>query len=112
MEVKAVTKYVRISPTKARDLARAIQGLPVSKALEITQFSSRKAATLIGKTLKSALHNAENNNDLSVEDLKVKEAVINDGPSMRRYWPRARGSVSHIKKRMSHIRIVLTDGRS
>ncbi len=111
MEVKAVTKFARISPSKARDLARRVSGLPVVKALEITQFSERKAAKLIGKTMKSAIANAENNEDLSVEDLRVKEAVVDEGPRLKRYWPRARGSVSRIEKRMCHIKVVLTDGQ-
>jgi large subunit ribosomal protein L22 len=112
MEVQATTKYVRISPSKARDLAREIQGLTVPEALRVTQFSERKAAFQIGKTLKSAIANAENNNNLSAESLVVQEAVIEDGPTLKRYWPRARGMVSPIKKRTSHIKITLTDGNS
>lgn len=109
MEVRAITKYVRMSPSKARDLARAIQGLPVPKALTVSSASRRKAAFHIRKTLKSAIANAENNADLSAENLYVKEAVIEDGPRLKRWWPRARGMVSPIKRRMSHIRITLSD---
>lgn len=109
MEVKAITKYVRMSPMKARDLVRAIQGQPVSVALAMTMNSRRKAALQVGKTLKSAIANAENNNDLTVEDLVVKEAVVQDGPRLKRYWPRARGMVSPIQKRTCHVRITLTD---
>ena len=109
MEVKAVTKYVRLSPKKARDFARTIQGKPVSQALALTQFSERKAAVLIGKTLKSAMANAENNAGLDVDDLVVKEAVIEDGPTMRRFWCGARGMAKKIAKRTSHVRIVLSD---
>ena len=112
MEVKAITKYVRISPSKARDMARAIQGLPVLEALKLTQFSERKAAFQIRKTLKSAIANAENNNNLSADTLTVREAVIEEGPTLKRWWPRARGMVSPIKKRTSHIKITLTDGKS
>jgi len=111
MEIKATTRYVRMSPSKARDLARRMQGLPVSEALQLTDFSPRKAARLIGKTLKSAVANAENNADLSVDDLLVKEAVVDEGPRLRRFWPRARGGVSRIQKKTSHIKIVLTDGQ-
>jgi large subunit ribosomal protein L22 len=111
MEVKAITKFSRLSPSKARDLARKIQGLPVSDALQVTQFSPRKAARLIGKTLKSALANAENNADLMADSLRVKEAVVDEGPRLKRYWPRARGSVSPIRRRMCHIKIILTDGK-
>ena len=109
MEVRSLTKYARISPLKARDVAREIQGLPVSDALDILTFTPRKAAYLIGKTLKSALANAENNHELSVDGLVVKEAVVNDGPMFKRFKPRARGSAGAIRKRTSHITIVLTD---
>ena len=109
MEVVARAKNVRISPLKARDLARELQGLPVSGALRVVEFSERKAAFYLGKTLKSAISNAEHNNELDAETLIVKEAVVEEGPRLKRFWPRARGSVSPIRKRMSHIKIVLTD---
>ena len=107
MEVQAVTKYVRMSPSKARDFARAIQGMPVPSAVKMTKLSERKAAAMIGKTLKSAVANAENNAGLSAEDLIVKQAVIEDGPRMRRYRAGARGMYKPYKKRMSHIRSVV-----
>lgn len=109
MEVKAITKYVRMSPTKARDITREIQGLPVPKALNIVMASRRKAVVHIGKTLKSAIANAENNAGLSAESLYVKQAVVDQGPVLKRYWPRARGMVSPLRRPTSHIRIVLTD---
>ncbi len=109
MDVSATTKFVRVSPTKIRDLARAIQGKRVQEALNITAFNKRKAGVLIGKTLKSAVANAENNAGLSAETLMVKEAVVNRGPIMKRYWPRARGMVSPIQRKMSHIKITLSD---
>ena len=112
MNVISISKYVRISPRKARGLARAIQGLPVAEALKIAEFSERKSASLIGRTLKSAVANAENNSGLSAEELRVKEAVIEPGPSLKRFWPRARGMASPILKRTSHIKIVLTDDKS
>jgi len=109
MEVAATAKYVRISPTKARDLACEIKGLPVASALKVTEFNSRKAAFYLGKTLKSAIANAENNEELSAERLYVKEAVINEGPTLKRFWPRSKGMVSPVKKRSSHITVVLSD---
>lgn len=112
MEVRAITKYVRMSPSKARDLARAIQGRSVPVALSITQASQRKAAFQLGKTLKSAIANAENNAGLSADELIVKEAIVNEGPRMRRYWPRSRGMVSPIQKKFSHIRITLSDEKA
>ena len=109
MEVKAKYKYARIAPKKARDLARSIQGKSVEEALKLTQFSERKAAGLIGKTLKSALANAENNTEMSVENLFVKEAVIDDGPRLKRFWTGARGMYKPVKKRMSHVQITLAE---
>ncbi len=109
MEVRSLHRYARISPQKARDVAREIQGMPVSVALDVLSFTPRKAALLISKTLKSALANAENNHELSVDGLVVKEAVVDVGPTFKRYKPRARGSAGPIRKRTSHIRIVLTD---
>jgi large subunit ribosomal protein L22 len=111
MDVKATAKDVRISPSKARDLARTIQGRSASEALKITQFSERKAAFLIGKTLKSAIANAENNNNLSADDLVVKSATVDQGHVLKRFQPRARGSAGPVLKKMSHIKIVLTDNK-
>ena len=109
MEVQAISKYVRISPTKARDIARAIQGLPVHRAVSITQQSDRKAARLIGKTLHSAIANAENNAGLSADEMMVKKAVVDAGPTMKRFTAGARGMYKPFKKRMSHITIVLSE---
>src|SRR5436853_5878600 len=109
MEVRATYKYAKVSPFKAREITRAIQGLPVSAALDLVAFSPKKAAFLIAKTLKSAVANAENNANLKVDGLVVKEAVVGEGPTMKRMMPRARGSGSRILKRTSHIQIVLTD---
>jgi large subunit ribosomal protein L22 len=111
MEVKAIMKYVRLSPRKARDMARAIQGLAVADAIKKVEFSERKAARQLEKTIRSAVANAENNAKLSADDLKVKEATIGDGPAMKRFWARSRGMVSKIRKRTSHVTIVLSDGK-
>lgn len=107
MEVKSTTKYVRLSPQKAREVAREIQGLPVSTALDILNFTPKKAAFLIGKTLKTAIADAENNHSLDTASLVIKEAVIGAGPTLRRIIPRAKGSASPILKRSSHIFITL-----
>jgi len=109
MEVRSTYKYARISPFKAREVTREIQGLPVSAALDLLAFTPKKAAFLIGKTLKSAIANAENNANLKPDGLVVKEAVVGEGPTLKRIMARARGSASRIQKRTSHIRIVLSD---
>jgi large subunit ribosomal protein L22 len=109
MEVRSIYKYARISPFKAREVTREIQGLPVSAALDLLAFTPKKAASLIGKTLKSAIANAENNANLKPDRLVVKEAIVGEGPTLKRIMARARGSASPIQKRTSHIRIVLSD---
>jgi len=107
MEVKSTTKYVRLSPKKARDVAREIQGLPVSSALDILTFTPKKAAQLIRKTLNTAIADAEHNFSLDTSTLVVKEAVIGIGPSIKRFKPRAKGSAGGIRKPTSHIFITL-----
>ena len=107
MEVTSTTKFVRLSPKKARDVAREIQGLPVSNALAILTFTPKKVAQLIAKTLKTAIADAENNFSLDTGSLVIKEAVIGAGPTLRRFMPRAKGSAGAILKRTSHISITL-----
>ncbi|WP_308989570.1 50S ribosomal protein L22 [Roseibacillus persicicus] len=109
MEVRAIHKYARISAKKARDVAREIQGMPVSDALDTLTYTPKKAALLIGKTLKSAVANAENNHEMVAETMVVKEAHVTDGPTSRRFKPRARGSAAAIRKRTSHIYITLAE---
>src|SRR5215213_5055682 len=109
MQVRSTYRYAKISPFKVREVTRAIQGLPVSAALDLVAFSPKKAAHLIAKTLKSAVANAENNANLRVDGLVVKEATVGEGPTMKRMMTRARGSGSRILKRSAHIRIILTD---
>jgi large subunit ribosomal protein L22 len=107
MEVKAIAKYVRISDLKAREVAREIQGLPVSEALSLLNFVPKKAALLYGKTLRSAIANAENNHEMDADDLYIKSATATKGPMLKRIMPRARGSAAGIKKRMSHLTLIL-----
>ncbi len=109
MEVKSITKYVRISAFKAREVTREIQGRQAGEALDILKFSPKKAAALVSKTLKSAIANAENNNNLNPGNLWVKEAVVGEGPTLKRFQPKARGSAGPIRKRTSHIRIIVSD---
>lgn len=109
MEVRAIHKYAKISAKKARDVAREIQGMPVSDALDTLTYTPKKAALLIGKTLKSAVANAENNHEMVAETMMVKEALVTDGPMQRRFKPRARGSAAAIRKRTSHIYITLAE---
>jgi large subunit ribosomal protein L22 len=107
MEVRSVYKYARMSSQKVRQVTRAITGMPVSQALSVLDFTPKKAAELVGKCLRSAVANAENNHELDADDLIVRSAVATPGPTLKRIMPRARGSAAPILKRMSHITVVL-----
>lgn len=109
MQVISTYRFARISAFKAREVTREIQGRSASDALDVLAFSPKKAAALVKKTLKSAIANAENNAELKVDTLLVKEAVVGEGPTFKRFRARARGSASPLRKRTSHIRIVLSD---
>ena len=111
MEVQALTRYARMSPKKVREITRVIQGRAVPDALNQLSVITRKSARLVTKTLKSAIANAENNNNLSADALTVKLAVVGNGPVLKRAKAGARGSPSPRRKKMSHILIVLTDGQ-
>jgi large subunit ribosomal protein L22 len=109
MEVKAELKYAKISAFKVREVTREIQGLPAEQALEIVRLIPKKAARMIGKTLASAIANAENNNNLRAAGLIIKEAVAGEGPTLKRMHTRARGGGARINKRTAHIKIILTE---
>lgn len=107
MEVKAITRYVRVSPRKARIVVDLVRGKSVAQAREILAFTNRGIAETVEKTLNSAVANAEHNNHLREETLYVKAAYVDEGPTMKRIRPRAKGSASRIRKRMSHITIIV-----
>ena len=107
MEVAAKLKHARISPQKCRLVADQVRGLPVERALEVLSFSTKKAAGMIKKVLESAVANAEHNEGADIDELKVKTIFIDQGPTMRRWRPRAKGRVNHIIKRTSHITVMV-----
>ncbi len=109
METQATSKYLRISAFKVRQVTRLIQGRPAIQALATLELMPRKAARLTAKTLKSAIANAENNHEMVGEDLVVKEAIVGEGSTMRRFRPKARGMAGRIRKRTSHIKITVSD---
>jgi len=111
MEVTALTRNARMSAAKGRPLARECQGLPVSAALQIVEFSPKKAAQILKKTILSAAANAKNNNGLDVATLTVKLCVFDESVRVRRFWPTARGSAHPIARRLCHCKVVLTDGK-
>lgn len=109
MEARAIAKYVRISPLKVNYIAKEIRGKNVDEALAILKFTPKKGAKELEKVLKSAIANAENNFDLDRDNLYVKEAYANDGPTMKRWRPRSKGRAYPILKRSSHIGVVVEE---
>ncbi|KAF0091039.1 MAG: large subunit ribosomal protein L22 [Fusobacteria bacterium] len=104
---KAVMKYIRISPLKVRSVANEVRGKGVREAMGILKFTPRKAAGFLLKTLNSAMSNAETNNNLNKDALYISEIYIDEGPTLKRFKPRARGSADRILKRTSHITVVV-----
>ena len=109
MRVKATAKFLRGSTRKARLVTKAIKGLPVEEAAAVLRFMPQYAAKDIARVLQSATANAENNHNLSAEDLIVLEAVADEGPTIKRFRPRAQGRAFPIHKPMTHITIVVAD---
>jgi ribosomal protein L22 len=105
--VRASARYVRIAPRKARLVADQVRGLQIDDARSLLRFSTRSAARDVAKLLDSAAANAENNHDLVADDLKVSEITVNEGPTLKRYRPRALGRATPIHKRTSHISVAL-----
>jgi large subunit ribosomal protein L22 len=110
MRVQAIYKNFRMSPQKMREMVRQIQGLPALQAQAVLAVVPRKSARVVAKTLNSAIANAENNNNLKAENLRVIEAVTGAATTLKRFTPKARGSAGPTLKRGCHIRIVLSDG--
>ena len=111
MDVIALTRNARMSAAKGRPLARECQGLPAAAALQVVEFSPKKAAQILKKTILSAVANAKNNNGLDVATLTVKLCVFDESVRIRRFWPTARGSAHPIARRLCHCKVVLTDSK-
>jgi large subunit ribosomal protein L22 len=109
MKVKAQAKYIRQSPYKVRRVLDLVRGLPVGEAEDVLRLTQRGATEPVAKVLRSAVANAEHNFALDSDDLVVAEAYADEGPTLKRYRPRARGRATRIRKRTSHITIVVSD---
>ena len=109
MEVKAVTRYVRIAPRKVRIVTELVKGKSAEEALTILKFLPKKAARLVSKTLQSAVANAEQNPNIDVDTLYIKRIYVDEGPTMKRWRARAMGRATRILKRSSHITIILDE---
>lgn len=109
MESKAVTKYVRISPVKVRRVARELKGKRVEDALGALGFMSQRAARILGKVIRSAVANADQKPGVEVDNLLIANIFVGQGPTMKRFRPRAMGRASRILKRSSHITVLLAE---
>ena len=108
-EVKAVLKFVRISPQKVRKLVDAVKGKPAEAAIDMLKFMPKKGAAIVEKVVRSAVANAEQNHNLDIDTLVVKNVIADQGPTLKRFRARARGRGTRILKRTAHITVVLSD---
>ena len=109
METYAIAKYVRISPLKINYICAEIRGMQVDKALALLKLTPKRGAKALEKVLASAVANAENNHDMNVEKLYIKAAYVDEGATLKRFQPRAKGSAFEILKRTSHITVVVAE---
>ncbi len=110
METRAVAKYVRISPRKVRLVMDQLRGRRVEVALNLLNFAPQKGAYIVKKLISSAVANAEENTEIDVDTLFVKTIYADEGPTLKRFRPRAMGRASRIRKRTSHITVILEEG--
>ena len=110
MEARAQARFVRVTPMKARRVVDLIRGLPAEQAQAVLTFAPQAASEPVGKVLNSAIANATNNHDLDPRTLVVTEAYVDEGPTMKRFQPRAQGRAYRIRKRTSHITVVVAPG--
>ena len=109
MSVSATLKYARLSAQKARLVTNQVKGLPVEKALDVLLYSSKKASGIVKKLLESVIANAENNEGLDIDSLVLSNAFVDEGPSFKRFKPRAKGRSNRIIKRSCHITVVVAE---
>lgn len=109
MEVTAKHRFARISPQKCRLIADQIRGLPVDRALNALTFGVTKSSDLMKKVLESAIANAEHNEGADIDELRVSKVYVDEGPTMKRIQPRAKGRANRILKRTSHITVCVSD---
>ena len=109
MEVKATAKYMRISAQKVRKIVGAIKGKPAEAGINALKFMPQKSAGLVEKILRSAIANADQNANMDVDSLVIKNIIVNEGPTLKRFRARARGRASRILKRTSHITVIVSE---
>jgi large subunit ribosomal protein L22 len=109
MEARAITKFIRLSPRKVRLVVDQIRGKGVEEALNILKFTPKRSALIVSKTLRTAVANAESTQSVDVDQLYVKQVKVDEGGMWKRFTPRAQGRATRIRKRLSHITIVLDE---
>ena len=110
MEISAKLRHARFSAQKGRLVANQIRGMHVDKAINTLQFSNKKAAAVVKKVLMSAIANAENNEGADIDELRISQITVDEGPVMKRFRARAKGRGTRILKRTSHIKVTVSDG--
>ncbi len=109
MEARAILRFIRVSPRRVRLVVDQIRGKEVEKALDILKFTPKRSAAIVAKVLKSAIANAENTQSVDVDRLYVKRALVDEGGMWKRFMPRAMGRATRIRKRLSHITVVIDE---
>lgn len=109
MEARAILRFIRVSPRRVRLVVDQIRGKEVEKALDILKFTPKRSAAIVAKVLKSAIANAENTQSVDVDRLYVKRALVDEGGMWKRFMPRAMGRATRIRKRLSHITLVIDE---
>jgi len=110
MQARATGKYMRISPQKVRSIVGAVKGQPVEAGLNQLKFMPQKASGVVEKVLRSALANADQQGEMDIDSLMIKNIIVNEGPMLKRFRPRARGRATRILKRTSHITVIVAEG--
>ena len=111
METKAVEKYIRMSPRKIRYVVDMIKSKPIEDAIDILSLTPREAAAVVKKAIQSAVSNATENHKMKEEDLFISRILVNEGPTLKRFRPRARGRATRIRKRTSHLSVYVSNGK-
>ena len=111
MEAKAFEKFIRRPPRKLRYVADVVRSKKVEEAVDMLTFTQKKAALILKKAVESAAANATENHDMNEDDLVISEVFVNEGPVLKRFRPRARGRATKIRKRTSHLTVIVSDGK-
>lgn len=111
MEAKAVEKYIRISPRKIKYIVDMIKAKPVEDAIDVLSLTPKRAAAVVRKAIQSAVANATENHKMKEEDLFISKILVNEGPTLKRFKPRARGRATRIRKRTAHLSVYVSDGK-